>query len=187
MRKIENLYELTEQKSETDIKYFFISKGREDIIKAIQYSLVQELNGKNVYNLGFGDYDIENDIIIDSANTNNGDAYKVLNTVLSTIPKFFEIYSDDILMVQGSDGRPEFIVNFKLKCIKNCDEECKNFNRRINVYRKYVDKYYDQLILEYQFLGGKKNEKNQTIMEEYVCRKDYDAVFLLKRKLNFTE
>ncbi len=182
MSNFENIYELKEQKSETDIKYFFISKGKEDVIKVIQFSFVQELNEKNVYNLGFGDYDIENDIIIDDVNTNNGDAYKVFHTVLSTIPAFFTIYENDILIVQGSDGRPDFIENCRITCVKNCFEECRKFNRRINVYRKYVDKFYDQLVLNYQFFGGKKNEESQTILEEYVCHKGYDAVFLLKRK-----
>jgi hypothetical protein len=35
--------------------------------------------------LGFGDYDLENDKIVDDINTNNGDAFKVFNTVLGTI------------------------------------------------------------------------------------------------------
>jgi hypothetical protein len=91
--------------------FFFISKGEKDIIKAIQFSFVQELNGRKIYNLGFGDYDLENDKIIDDINTNNGDAYKVLNTALSTIPIFFENFGSEILMVQGSDGS---LDNFRI-------------------------------------------------------------------------
>jgi hypothetical protein len=128
MNKSQSVYEIEEQKSERDIKFFFVSKGREDVIKAIQYSFVQELYGKDVYNLGFGDYDLEADTIIDNANTNNGDVYKVFNTVLSTIPIFFVNRKDDILMVLGSDGRPQFIENCRLTCTKKCDSECRNFN-----------------------------------------------------------
>jgi hypothetical protein len=46
MSNIDNTYELQEDKSAHDLKFFFISKGKQDIIKAIQYSFVQELNGK---------------------------------------------------------------------------------------------------------------------------------------------
>lgn len=183
MNNFENCYEVREERSEKNIKFFFISKGQNDIIKAIQYSFVQILNRKNVYNLGFGDYEIENDLIIDNVNTNNGDAYKVFNTVLRTIPIFFETYTTAILMVQGSDGRPEFIDNCKLTCTKNCDEECKNFNRRIGVYRRYVNRHYEQLIIDYQFFGGYKNEKEQTIIEEYVPEQQYDSVFLIKNNV----
>ncbi len=106
-----------------------ISKGEQDVVKAIQYSFVQKIIGKNVFNLGFGDYDIERDLILDNVNTNNGDTYKVFNTVLSTIPTFFEKFNLDIIMVQGSDGRPEFIEQCKLGCLKKCILECKNYNK----------------------------------------------------------
>lgn len=183
MNKSQSVYEIEEQKSEGDIKFFFVSKGREDVIKAIHYSFVQELNGKNVYNLGFGDYDLEADTIIDNANTNNGDVYKVFNTVLSTIPIFFENRKDDMLMVLGSDGRPQFIENCRQTCTKKCDAECRNFNRRINIYRNYVDKNYTQLDLDYQFVGGFVDEFSQTILEDYICEKKYDVVLVFRRKV----
>ena len=183
MNNFDNTYELEEEKSEHDLKFFFISRGQQDIVKVIQYSFVQELNGKNVYNLGFGDYDLENDIIIDDVNTNNGDTYKVLNTVLNTIPIFFENYNTEILMVQGSDGGAEFVERCKLTCTKKCSAECKNHNRRINIYRGYVDKNYHGLCLDYQFLGGVKNKNQETILEPYRCQKKYDSVFLLRKKV----
>lgn len=186
MSTFENTYELKEDKSGNDLKFFFISKGKLDIIKVIQFSLVQEWNGKNIYNLGFGDYDLENDEIIDNVNTNNGDTYKVFSTVLGTIPIFFKNHRNDILMVQGSDGRPEFVEDCKLNCKKNCANECKNHNRRINIYRSYVNKYYEELSSDYQFLGGLINEKNQTILELYERYKNYDSVFLFNKKINFT-
>jgi hypothetical protein len=83
---------------------------------------------------------LESDTIVDNLNTNNGDAYKVFKTVLTTIPLFFENYGSGILMVQGSDGRPEFIETCRLTCKKKCTDECKNYNRRINIYRGYADK-----------------------------------------------
>lgn len=89
MRSKESAYNIAEDKSEYGLKFFFISKGQRDVIKAIQYAFVQKLNGRDIYNLGFGDYDIEKDIITDDVNTNNGDVYKVFQTVLNTIPVFF--------------------------------------------------------------------------------------------------
>jgi hypothetical protein len=186
MSNIESVYELEEVKSGNGLKFFFISKGEQDIIKAVQFSFVQELNGRNIYNLGFGDYDLENDRIIDDINTNNGDAYKVFSTVLSTIPIFFENFEDEMLMVQGSDGRPEFVEKCELECKKNCVSECKNYNRRINIYRGYVNKNYAELSTNYQFLGGIKNEQLQTIIETYERYKKYDSVFLFRKNHSFT-
>ena len=185
MTNIEKVYELEEDKSASGLKFIFISKGFQDIIKVIQFSFIQELNGRNIYNLGFGDYDLESDTIIDNVNTNNGDAYKVFNTVLSTIPIFFENYVNEILMVQGSDGRPEFVENCKLTCKKKCIDECKNYNRRINIYRVYVDKNYEDLCIDYQFLGGQINEEDQTVLESYERYKKYDSVFLFRKNHNF--
>ena len=183
MNNEERIYELEESISEDSLKFFFISKGEQDVVKAIQYSFVQKINGRNVFNLGFGDYDIERDLILDNVNTNNGDTYKVFNTVLSTIPTFFDKFKLDILMVQGSDGRPEFIEHCKLSCIKKCVLECKNYNRRINIYRGYVNKNFKELSVDYQFLGGVKNEEQQTIIENYDPYKMYDSVFLFRKNV----
>ena len=67
------------------------------------------MNGKQVFNLGFGDYDITTDTLDDKINSNNGDHYRVFNTVLSTIPTFFDAYKGAILMVNGSDGTQKFV------------------------------------------------------------------------------
>jgi len=144
-------YRLREEKSGRDIEFFFISEGMSDVNKAIQYKYLQDSYGRNMYNLGFGDYDMEHNVILDNTNTNNGDAYKVFNTVLSTIPMFFKIRPNSLLLIEGSDSKPEFAEQCRLSCKKNCINECRNFNRRINVYRKYVDKNYDQLNLDYRF------------------------------------
>ena len=184
MSNTESIYDLEEDKSENGLKFFFISKGEHDVIKAVQFSFVQELNGRNIYNLGFGDYDLENDKIVDDINTNNGDAYKVFNTILSTVPIFFENFGNDILMVQGSDGRPEFVENCRLICMKKCVDECKNYNRRINIYRGYVNKNYEELNIDYQFFGGITDDGQQTVLELYERYKKYDSVFLSRKNHN---
>jgi len=55
-------------------------------------------------------------------------------------------------------------------------------NRRINLYRNYVDRFFDSLSLDYQFLGGVWNQERQMDAEEYTVGKEYDAVLLMKRK-----
>ena len=76
------VYELQEDDTRNEMTFFFISKGETDIIKAIQYSFIQDLNGRHLFNLGFGDYDLENDKIRDDIDSNNNYVYKVFNTVL---------------------------------------------------------------------------------------------------------
>jgi hypothetical protein len=86
-----------------------------------------------------------------------------------------------MLMVEGSDSRPDFVEHCKLTCLKNCSDECKNFNRRINVYRNYVNKNYSELIKLYSFYGGYTDKGNNANIEPYESGKEYSLVFLLKR------
>jgi hypothetical protein len=64
--------------------YFeFISVGpKGEIVKAISFD---ESHLKDVYNLGFGDYILENNTIDDLAISDNGDSEKVLATVAQSI------------------------------------------------------------------------------------------------------
>jgi len=59
MKGVENIYQMEENVSSNGMNFFFISKGKADIVKIVQYLYVQDLNGTKVYNLGFGDYDLE--------------------------------------------------------------------------------------------------------------------------------
>lgn len=180
------VYSLQIDNSRNEMTFFFISKGEKDIIKAIQYSFVQELYGKQLFNLGFGDYDLENDKIRDDIDSNNNDVYKVFNTVLSTIPLFFEKHKSDFLIVNGSDGHKEFINQCLSSCIKKCTNNCKKYNRRISVYKGYVDKNFDLLCIDYQFFGGIKDIFGNVAFENYKKFNKYDSVLLLNKNFNFT-
>lgn len=181
MINFDNIYDIEAAESNVGLRYLFVSEGSQTIVKAIQYSYIQQLYGRDVYNLGFGDYEIDTDTLNDTTNSNNGDGYRVLNTVLSTIPTFFQQYPDRILMVHGSDGHPDFIDKCKASCNKNCNGDCKNFKRRINIYRRFVDKNYDTLSVDYQFLGGFFNDEGLITLEDYIQHKPYDSVLVLKR------
>ena len=181
MSNVENIYDLEEVKEAQNLKFIFISSGTQDVVKAIQYSYLLQLNNLNLQQLNGKDvYNLENDTLIDTVNTNNGDVYKVFNTVLSTVPNFFENYTNSILIVQGSDSTEEFIHLCKQTCKKGCGEKCKKSNRRINIYKNFVNKNYEQLKIDYQFVGGIKDANNQIVLEEYIKYKDYDSVLLLK-------
>ena len=175
-------YSLDENKSANDLKNVFVSKGKKDIVKAIEYTYVQDVNDSITYNLGFGDYNTENDEVDDESNANNGDMYKVFNTVLSTIPIFFENNKGGVIFVQGSDGVPGFAEKCRLACTKKCGgDECKNLNRRINTYRYYINKNYDQLSADYQFSGGTMGDNNEISYEAYVPFKGYDSIAVKKK------
>jgi len=175
-----NSYTTEEINTEGKLQYLFESVGNKNIIKAIEYSPVTLLGSRTVYNLGFGDYDEVTGSIIDDINSNNGDMYIVFNTVLHTVPNFFELNPDAVIIVSGSDGHDDFINNCKLACKKKCEHTCKNFQRRIKTYTYYIDKNFDELCNEYIFFGRNRDKDNTFV--QYVPKKDYDDVLVYKKK-----
>ena len=181
MSQYTDTYETVEEVTETGIHYFFLSEGKRDIIKAIQYTYAQDLLGKKVYNLGFGNYDPYTDCIIDDLTSNNGDQYQIFHTVLSTIPGFFRTYPDAMMMVQGSDSTQRFILNCRLTCKKNCnDRSCRNAHRRINLYKNYVEKNFETLNKEYTFLGSQTRIEDQPVTESFKKGKNYYTILFHK-------
>jgi hypothetical protein len=172
-------YDTETTQNEFAIKYVFVSKGKTDIVKAIEYRFVQDFRGRPLYNLGFGDYDVSTDQVFDNTNSNNGDAYPVFYTVLNTIPSFFEKYPAAMLMVQGSDSTPEFEANCRKSCRRKCIDTCKKLHQRIKTYREYVNKNFSSLNITYSFSGVLA--ENPTVIEDYEVGKKYVAVFLQRR------
>lgn len=166
--------------NEERIQYLFASVGNSTIIKAIEYSPITLLGNRVVYNLGFGDYDEESKTIIDNTNSNNGDMYAVFNTVLHTVPLFFESKSDCVLYVCGSDS----VENFKESCLpfckKKCIEFCKKENLRIKTYRYFVDKNFEHLSNDYIFFG--KNRTTNNTFVQYVPGNEYHDILVYKKK-----
>lgn len=176
-----NHYETQEFISNSSIRFLFVSHGNQEIIKVIDYSIVrfktEVIRTEKIFNLGFGNYDLDSGHIDDSDISDNGDVYKVLTTVLSTIPHFFNVHPNEAIMVTGSDSTKDYIDNCLLTCRKKCAEahECKNQHRRINIYRGYVNKNFENLCKDYTFYGGLGS-----IIEDYIPQKDYDSVFIIK-------
>ena len=163
------------------VRFLFESKGNMSIIKIVEYTYVRKLSGKKVYNLGFGDYNEEEGLIIDDCNSNNGDMRKVFRTVLSTVPLFFAKFNDAAIWVQGSDNAIDYKNDCAPNCTKKCDEICKNYNRRIRAYRYYVDKNFQALSKEYLFLGHTINGNNHKFVN-YIPGSDYHGILVFKKK-----
>ena len=146
------------QEESNHLRYTFISKGQTDIMKIIAYQRLGSnipIPGKGqlkAYNLAFGDRKDQTLEIDDTLNSNNGDMYKVFNTVLHTIPTFFSKYPDTCIAVQGSD------------------------KRRIKAYCMYVSKNYENLSTEYTFYGV-----TGTIFTPFKVGTVYDQVVFLPK------
>ena len=78
----------------------FLSEGTKgQILKIIQF---QPMNIDNIYNLAFGDKNLETGSIDDKIVTDNGDTEKVLATVVSAIYAFADYYPDSWIYATGS-------------------------------------------------------------------------------------
>jgi hypothetical protein len=186
MSNIDLRYEVEEIPDLQLLTYLFISKGPneiEDVVKIIQYAYVQDFEGKPVFNLGFGDLELETGSISDDTMTGNGDVYRVFNTVLSTIPQFYEKYPEHILLVQGSDGRAEYEAACRTTCTWNCGGNCHNFRRRIKTYCTYVTRKIDVFEPDFQFLGGMRNNDNWFDFEDFIPGKFYDAIMVYQKNV----
>lgn len=151
----------------------------------VQYQYVKDFDGRPLYNLGFGDYDMDTGTVSDEEVSNNKDHYKVFHTVLNTVPRLFDAYGNVVLMVQGSDSKQEYIEKCRTSCSKKCEDGiCKNAHRRISIYRGFVDKYFEELSENYSFLGGEGIE-NENLIESYQRGKKYNAVFVVRKNPKF--
>ena len=79
--------------------YEFHSEGPMGNIKKV---VVYERIGKNVFNLGFGDWNEEQQKTSDSARSNNGDRDKVLVTVALTALDFTDRFPEAQIFIEGS-------------------------------------------------------------------------------------
>lgn len=147
-------YDLNIEIKKEKLKFLFNSTGHSSVTKVIEYTLLKNAGTGNIYNFGFGDYDAESDYVSDISISNNGDVYKVYNTVLSTVPLFFRTNPNDYIFVEGSDSSAAFHASCKTTCKKKCEERCRNQGRRISIYTNYINKNFNILKNDYSFWGG---------------------------------
>ncbi|MET0466466.1 MAG: hypothetical protein ABW007_25130 [Chitinophagaceae bacterium] len=163
---------------ESAIFFTFESIGIEKIPKIIEYSLISRTDEFDIFNLGFGTHSVVEGRILDEDVSNNGDVFKVFNTILSSIPLFFLLEPNALLMIAGSDTGEQYISRCRMSCVKKCDRICRNENRRISLYRKYIEKNYDLLSGTYRFLGSNFLWDEQMTFESFQPNKPYRSLFV---------
>lgn len=183
------VYQLIHLPGEHKDFFEFISIGENKIVKSIEYTELigfriigaHPLYNKQIFNLGFGNFiSIDRDID-DGVLSNNGDVFKVFNTVLITVPLFFQNHKDAAIMVMGSDSGPEFVNSCRKSCKRFCNNECKKKDRRINIYKKYIEKHFGVLCLDYDFFGAVKNDSGFTLYSDYEIKNSYNCIFIIKK------
>jgi hypothetical protein len=184
MGNIEYSYRVDEINEGLNVNYIFISNGPNGYkVKVVQYEFLKYIDGKPVFNLGFGDFDPESNNITDTTLTNYGDVYKIFNTVLNTILPFYEKYPNAFIFVEGSDNTEEFKVNCKANCVRDCIESCHFFNRTMRLYCKEVSRKFEFYASTHQFLGGMRNKIGWFDFEDFIRFKLYDSIMVFQKNL----
>jgi hypothetical protein len=112
-----------------DYVYWFFSEGPQGKIKkGVFYDQI----GKNLFNLGFGDWNEAHQDVDDSSRSNNGDRDQVLATVASTALIFFNHFPNAQIFIEGgtpartrlyqmgiSRNRLEINLNFEVKGLRD--------------------------------------------------------------------
>ena len=128
----------------------FVSIGTNGkIIKLVQYT---PTNYKDLYNLGFGDKNIDTGTIDDNVISNNGDSEKVLATVVATLYAFTDKHPEALVYATGSS------------------------KSRTRLYRMGISKYIDDVQKDFEVFGELEND-----WESFKKDVEYLA-FLVKRK-----
>lgn len=167
MTNPEHCYLFQENVNRESTSYYFVSTGYRELLKVVQYTYVGINIERPTYNFGFGTLNPDNGIWEDIDISANGDAYKIFNTVLHTIPDFLQYFPDAMIMVEGSDSNIGYPEVCRPTCHKKCNPPaCRNQHRRINLYKAFLNRNYDFLSARYQFFGGVKCANNQYAMEK---------------------
>ena len=146
-------YEYTAE-AELNIFEFESTGPKGKIIKLVQFT---EMNIKGYYNLAFGDLDVQKREINDVIITNNGDATKILATVVSTVYAFTGKYSNAYIFATGSS---EARTRLYRMGITNNLEELKN---DFLVYGLKIDETFEEFIVGEDYLGFLITRKNKMI------------------------
>ncbi len=137
-------------KFDTDNDYYiFESIGQNgSIFKVVVFSKIKN----NIYNLGFGDYDLQTKAINDKSVSDNGDMIKILATVIEIALKFLSENPMTYIYIEGSTSL------------------------RTQLYNRILNRNYDDLINQYEIYGYKNDvipetfQKN-TLYESFLIRK----------------
>jgi len=135
--------------------FYFESRnpfGENPVLKVIRYVMFHQ-HGAAYYNLGFGDYDPENNEVSDTAVSDNGDMRKILATVVSTLKIFFQENPYEIVHINGNDRV-----------------------RRAYYHKLIVD--YSKLIEEFYVVKGRSPGR----IEPFQKGKSYEFILISRRE-----
>lgn len=108
-------------------QYEFYSEGPKGRIrKVVLYSYIGTSNGRNNYNLGFGDYDPKKDEILDLIISNNKDQDKILATVAATALDFADGHPGCGILFRGST--PARTRLYQMNIVRHYEEIIKAFD-----------------------------------------------------------
>jgi len=143
-------------KAEDSLMVFdFVSDGPKGRIpKLVKFS---ETNLKDLYNLAFGDKDLDTDEINDLSISNNGDSEKVLATVVATVYAFTDYYPNGFVYATGST------------------------KARTRLYRIGITKYLNEITKDF-YIYGLRNDEWENFEKEI----EYTAFLAKRKKRNFT-
>lgn len=129
----------------------FISEGQKGYIhKLVKY---QPTNLKGVYNLAFGDKNLNTGEIDDTVISNNGDSEKVLATVVATVYAFTDKYPNAWIYATGST------------------------KTRTRLYRMGITKFLSEVTTDFEIVGEKNGD-----WETFRKNVEYEG-FLVRRKI----
>jgi hypothetical protein len=132
------LFPRYELEAEESLEVFeFISAGdKGKIVKIVQFLHISD----NLYNLGFGDKNLETGEISDIIVSNNGDSRKVLATVAASVYAFTGKYPNAFVFATGSTKARTRL--YRIGISNNLDEILQNFevfglmNGKLKNFRK---------------------------------------------------
>jgi hypothetical protein len=136
-----------ELKAEKSLMVFeFLSEGpKGKIPKLIKYS---ETNLKDLYNLAFGDKDLQTGDIDDMAVSNNGDSEKVLATVVATVYAFTDKYPECMIYATGSTQARTRLYRMGItKYIKEIEKDFEVFGLRDNLWQPFEKEIHYEAFL----------------------------------------
>jgi hypothetical protein len=142
--------------SEDFLKFEFFSEGpKGKIRKAIQFKRIN-LQGRLVFNLGFGDMD-ESGGLSDLVVSDNHDAEKVLATVAHAVIKITIIYPEALVVAEGSTPS------------------------RTRRYQMGINKFWKEIEPDFKVFGLVKEGS----FEPFRSGKNYLALAVTRKNINF--
>lgn len=131
----------------------FVSEGKNGKIKKLV--VYQDVGIEGLFNLAFGDKDLETGLLDDKSISDNGDTEKILATVVLTVFIFTNKYPNAFILAKGSTPA------------------------RTRLYRRSIFKYLEEAKENFIIYGILKNQET----EEFIPNKEYEGFVIQRKKL----